>query len=154
MSQKVGTLQRIGEHDYTMYMLAPMISHDLFIDVLKMVGPALGPVVDALLKQGETKDLTGFLQQDLGVDFFTKAASSLFGGLDKKILAATIAAFRTVSFVDEKPLDGIFDEHFRGDLGGMYQWLLWGMRVQWGKSLSALGSAVVAQGAAALAAVR
>lgn len=149
MSQQQGTTSKINEHEYTMYMLPPMASHDLFVDVLKMVGPSIGPVIDALL-QGGKFELADFMQQELGADFFSKAASALFGGLDKKILRDCIKAFGDVTHVDDMPLAPIFDRHFQGELGAMYQWLLWGMRVQWGKSLSALGSVVVAQGAAAM----
>ena len=116
MSQRDGVTESIDGHEYTVYMLAPMISHDLLTDVAKMVGPAQGPVIDT-------------------------------GGLDKKVLRDTINRKADMTHVDGKPLKPIFDEHFRGGLHVMYQWLGFAMKVQWGKSLSALGSVVTAQGA-------
>jgi hypothetical protein len=133
-----------------MYMLSPMISHELFIDVCKMVGPSLGPAIDALIKKfTPDSNLGGLLEQELSGDFFTKALTALFGGLDKKILRDTINAFKTVTHADGMALVDIFDAHFHGRLDALYEWLLWGMRVQWGKSLSALGKGLLARGAAA-----
>lgn len=146
MSQKEGTQTRIGEHEYLMYMLPPMVSHDLLIDVAKMVGPALGPVLDALFSKAEGADFSAILGQEIGTEFFSKAASAIFGGLDKKVLKDVIKEFRGVTFVDGKPLDPIFDFHFQGELGDLHHWLVWGMKVQWGKSFRALRNVAALQG--------
>lgn len=150
MSQHTPESTMIGEHKYEMYMLPPMTSHELFIDVCKMIGPSLGPAIDALIKKlTPDSSLNNLLGQELSGDFFTKALTALFSGLDKKVLRDTIVAFKTVTHADGIPLEGIFDAHFHGRLDALYAWLLWGMRVQWGKSLSALGKGLLARGAAA-----
>jgi hypothetical protein len=144
MSQMEGTSKQIGDKTYTMYMLSPMVSHDLLVDVVKMVGPALGPVFDVLFT-GTKKELN--LDQELDIAFFTKASSALFSGLDKSVFHAVIDAFKLVTHVDDKPLDKIFDIHFAGKLEDMYQWIAFGMSVQWGKSLSALIGEISDRGA-------
>lgn len=151
MSQHTPEETTIGEHKYEMFMLAPMQSHELFIDVAKMVGPAIGPAIDALLKKSSGElGLAELMEQELSGDFFTKALTSLFSGLDKKVLRDVIQAFKGMTHVDGMPLEKTFDAHFHGKLNELYEWLLWGMRVQWGKSLSALGKGLLARGAAAM----
>jgi len=138
MSQVQPSSKTIGEHQFTIYMLPPMQSHDLLMDLVQMVGPGLGPVFDALSTKAQGKQLTEILGEDLSSDFFSKAASALFGGLRKEVLERIIRAFRTVTQVDGKTLDPVFDAFFLGRLDMMYSWLVWGMGVQWGKVFGVL----------------
>ena len=140
MSQLDGVTKEIDGNSYTIYMLSPLLSHDLLLDLVKMVGPALGPVLDKIYGD---KTENGLLQQSLGDDFFSKATSMLCVGLDKKILRDVIAS---VTHVDGKPLKPVFDIHFRGRLDTMYKWMAFGIEVQWRKSLSVLLTAAT-QGA-------
>lgn len=142
MSQLDAERKVIDGKSFEVYMLPPMTSHDLLMDVAKMVGPALGPVLDKLFSGDRSKGEV--LEQEIGAEFFTKAASALFSGLDKKVLSDVMRALREVTHVEGVPLDGIFDIQFKGNLDSMYKWLFFGMKVQWGKSLSALASAVPA----------
>ena len=142
MSQLTTEKTKIGEHEYEMHMLDPLTSHDLLMDVAKMIGPAIGPVFDRLFQNKKVTDLEGVLDQNIGVDFFSSAADSLFKGIDKKVLRNVIDEFQKVTFVDGTELSKTFAIHFRGALDSMYQWIAWGMSVQWGKSLSALVGAI------------
>ena len=151
MSQNEGTTESIGGSEYTVYMLPPMISHDLLMDVAKMVGPALGPVFDTFFSDALKGGKANILDQAVSPEFFTKAAGALFGGLDKKVLREVIDKMTGVTHVDGKPLKPIFDMHFRGKLDVMYRWLAFNMQVQWGKSLGALGSIITTRGAEAIA---
>lgn len=138
MSQLDGETKDIDGHKYTVYMLPPMTSHELLVDVSKMIGPALGPLID------------GAQQQSDGLNYralFDRAAQALFSGLDKAVLRALIDKMSEVSHVDGKPLKPIFDGHFRGRLDWLYAWLAFAMKVQWGKPLSALTSRLGGQGA-------
>jgi len=137
MSQNTPFTETIGEVKYEIYMLPPLESHELLMDVAKMVGPALGPVLDKLFAGGSA-DLETIMDKELGSGFFSDALGGLFGGLEKSTLDRVIKAFRKVTMVDGVQLDKIFDRHFQGDLGSMYKWIGFGMKVQWGKSLSAL----------------
>lgn len=147
MSQNTEAKTKIDGHDYVMYMLAPMVSHNLLMDVVRMVGPALGPALDALFGMAKEKKGADFLDLELGPEFFGKAAKALFEGLDKKVLENVIDAFKDQTHIDGKPLGPIFDIFYRGELGAMYKWIAWGMKVQWGKSFSALVTSIDIQGA-------
>ncbi len=143
MSQKEAQTERIGDHDYEMFMLAPMRSHGLLMDVAKMVGPALGSAVGALVG-GDAKDI---MEREVTPDLLSTALGKLFLDLNKKTLEDVIRAFSEVTFVDGKPLTKIFDDHFHGALEDLYRWLAWGFKVQWGKSLGALVSGTGGRGA-------
>ncbi len=140
MSQFDAETKEIDGEKYEVYMLPPMQSHDLLMDVAKMIGPALGPVLDKLFSGGRSAGEV--LDMEVSSEFFTKASSALFSGLDKKVLHDVIKALRSVTHVGGKKLDSVFDVHFKGRLDNMYKWLAFGMSVQWGKSFSALVSAV------------
>jgi len=147
MSQMDGTSEVIDGQQYLVYMLPPMTSHDLLLDVVKMIGPALGPVFDVLFSDAVKKGKPEVLDQQVGPDFFTKAASALFSGIDKSVVRNVIDRMAEVTHVDGKPLKGIFEIHFRGRLDVMYLWLAFAMKVQWGKSFGVLGSVLGSQGA-------
>lgn len=150
MSQAQPHKTTIGEFGYVMHMLPPMRSHRLFLKVIKMVGPALGPVFDTFFSATKSK---GGLDQEVPAEFFSRAAAALFGDLDEKVVEAVIEAFKEVTVVDGRgKLDGgQFDIHFLGKLDEMYCWLAWGMQVQWGKSVGALLKRATERGAAAVA---
>jgi hypothetical protein len=145
MSQMTPEETTIGEHKYEMYMLAPIKSHNLLMDVAKMAGPALGQAIGALF--GGAASNEEILEKEVTTDLLSGALGKLFEDLNKSTLEQVITIFREVTHVDGKPLDKIFDAHFRGKLEDMYLWMAWGFRVQWGKSLSALVSGVSGQGA-------
>jgi len=151
MSQQDGVTETIDGKQYKMYMLSPMVSHNLLMDVVKMVGPALGPLLDTVFSEAKKESSEDVLEQELGSDFFERAATKLFGGLDKAVLEKVINAFKEVTFVgeDAAPLTPVFDAWFAGDLAAMYKWLMFGMKTQWGKSLSALASGLPVQSAKA-----
>jgi len=146
MSQAQEATETIGEHEYTMYMLPPIQSHNLLMDIVKMVGPALGDVIGGVLSGRSADKKVDLMEQEVGPEVITKAAGKLFQDVNKQTLEKVISSFRGVTHVDGKPLDKIFDVIFRGGLDEMYKWLFFGMRVQWGKSLSALVSGIGGQG--------
>lgn len=149
MSQRTSASTRIGEHNYQMIMLPPMQSNDLLMDVLGLVGPALGKALDSLVGEKGLGDIKNIMDLDLGSEFFSGAIGDLTkdSTLNKRIFHAVKDAFVTVTHVDGKPLESIFNETFYGNLGEMYQWAFWGMKVQWEKCLSVLDSVKLGQGA-------
>lgn len=149
MSQRDAESMTIGDSEYAVYMLSPMKSHRTLVRVLKMVGPAIGPVIDAMTKGGGD-GMAAMLEKELASDFFTNAAKTLFEDLDEKVLDDLIKTMAGVTEVDGKPLDQIFDVWFQGKLGDMYMWLGFAMKAQWGKSLGALAPKLISQGAQAV----
>jgi len=148
MSQFNSVEKEIGESTYSMYMLKPITSHNLLMDVVKMVGPGLGSVVGSLFSGADKQDAKTIMEKEVNPELITGALSQLFKDVNKQTLEQVIKAFRQQTHVDGKELNGIFDVHFMGKLDEMYIWLTWGMSVQWGKSLSALASGVSGPGAA------
>jgi hypothetical protein len=139
MSQADSQKITFGETTYEMFQLPPMESHDLLMDLTKMVGPAVGPLMDSLVSILSGSGVEAILDLDLGAACFSQSTHSLFHELDKQVLRNTIKAFSKVTLVSGKgKLVDIFDAHFLGGLDEMYRWLAWGMRVQWGKSVRAL----------------
>lgn len=144
MSQNQGINQTIDGKVYIMHMLPPLESNDLLIDVMKMIGPSLGAFFDSV-----SKGKGGFdFESELGPDFFTNAASSLFKSLDKTTVRNVINAFAKVTIVEGSgTLDQTLAIHFAGRLPALYKWIAWGMRVQWGGLASALRDFLPARGA-------
>lgn len=136
MSQKTEERTEIGGKKYIMYMLPPTQSFDLMLDFAKMVGPGLGPILDAL-SQSRKGAAPGadIMDQELSSDFFTKAAKALFTGIDKKVIHDVRQAFADMTEIDGTRLAPIFEKHFHGDMSSLLKWMTWGIRVQWGKSL-------------------
>lgn len=144
--QSQGVSKEIDGKTYTMFTLPPMESHDLLVDFSRMAVPGIGPIVDAVFG-GAEKGKGGF-DQELGPDFFTRAARVLAESLDKETLKRMISEFAKVTIVKESgKLNEIFDAHFAGRLPAMYLWLGWGIEVQWGGLLGALKSSSQLQSA-------
>jgi len=146
MSQREPYYIDLGDNKFCMYMLPPMQSHRLLMAVAKMIGPSFGPVIDMVFSAAK-KSGKDIMDQDVGADFFSRALGSLFSDLDEGIIDKLISAFSEVSEVDGKPMKGIFDFFFMGNLDLMYKWLAWGCKVQWEKSLSVLVDIIKTQGA-------
>jgi len=143
MSQQYCESKQIVEHKYEVFPLPPMVSHNLLIDVSKMIGPSLGPLFDRFTG----KNVDEILKTKLDSDFLTKAFDSFFANVNKETIEIVIKALREKTMVDGKELHKIFDIHFLGNLDEMYQWLFFAMKVQWGKLFSALTNSISFQGA-------
>lgn len=136
MTQLDGETRVIDGNTFKVYMLNPMLSHELLMDMFKMVGPSIGPALDAVVSGSNA---------NLDVGFFSRAASALFGGLDKATLNKVIMTMADHSEIDNAPLRPSMTVHFKGRLHVMYAWLAFAMEVQWGKSLSDLVNAIQAK---------
>ena len=150
MSQKDPVIKRIGDYNFKMFMLPPLLSNRLLLEVTKMIGPSVGPVVDMIFNSVKSRN-TDALDIELGSDFFSKAAQALFKDLEVATTERLIEAFSKVTAVDDQPLEGRVDYFFIGELDVMYQWLAWGLKVQWGKCLGSLVNAISAQQGVTLA---
>ncbi|NIQ91020.1 MAG: hypothetical protein GWM98_04725 [Nitrospinaceae bacterium] len=149
MSQADGITKEIGDHKFTIYYLPPVESHDLLIDLAKMIGPSLGPVLGSVGSELSEKGLAAIMDIELDPEFLSQAASTLFNNLDKPVVKKVMEALRSKTLIDGKPLDKVFDVVFLGRLDLMYRWFFWGIWVQWGKSFGASDDAVLVPGALA-----
>ncbi len=141
MSQADYETTTIEDVQYRVRMLDPLVSNDLLLDVLAAVGPALG----ALAPQAIDKGIDGFLDDDDAGPAVERAIAHLVKGLDKakvRELINTMASVTEFSTDGSKwpRLQGTFTIHFRGELGRMYKWLFFAMKVQWRPFFRGAGS--------------
>lgn len=126
---------------YTVGQLPPSQALDLLMDLVKMLGPALGPVFENIGTLGDLMD------RDVGeikLTFLGEAVRGLCGGLDKNVTKSAIKTLATVTSCNPGgQLDRTFEAFFldRG-LGEMFTWLKFALEVQYSDFLAALGSAI------------
>jgi len=125
---------------FTMSMLDPFDSNDLFIDVMKLVAPAIASMADGF-KSGSEDESVMDADVDLGV--LGKVASSFFEKLDSELIKRMASTFGPFTEMEENGKSLLLEYNiqravFRGRIDLWYRWLLWGANVQWGKCFSAL----------------
>lgn len=138
MSQLESTKKTIGENNYEVYMLAPTPSHKLFVEVVKMLGPGAGPIMDVIFSDGKID-----LDRNVDMGMFSRAMATVCHSLDYEITRKLIEELAKVSTVNGKKLGGptgVFEAHFAGKMDELYTWLVFAMGVQWGKCIGALMS--------------
>lgn len=101
----------IDGNTYAVTQLGAIRGSQVFVRLMKMVGPAF---------LGEKKD-------------FAKA----FEALREEDFKYLCDVFSERTFVDGKPLDKIFDFHFAGKYGAMFQWLFFCIETNFGDFLGA-----------------
>lgn len=136
MSQNHSETKHIDGHEYEVFMLSPMTSIKLLTRMAKMLGPGIGPIVDAVSKGGGFEQV---MDQDLGDAFFSQAAEALFTRLDEDLIENVIYTMADNTMVGGKKLRPIFDVHFKGQLGTITKWLGFALKVQYQNFWSALG---------------
>ena len=134
MSQQDAVKEIIGDKEYTMYPLGPTESMDLLTDVTAVIAPTILPMINAVFS-GEKG-----LDTEIDASIFSNVGTQLNSRELKTVRKSMESAFRKVTMVDGAILDGTFEAHFRGKIDELLKWLVWGMRVQWGKCLKGLGS--------------
>lgn len=139
MSQQDTYVKEIDGVRFEMGMLPPRKSHRLLLSFSKMVGPSIGPLADSLIASSEGKSIKNLLDLDVDLgDLVEKVSKTFFADLDIDKIDEFMDAFAEVTFVKDGPLNKVFDLFFLGRLDLMYGWFLWGIKIQWGKSVSAL----------------
>lgn len=116
--------------EYEVAPLDPLVANDILVDILKVVGPALGAMDDGASDTMVEGSFRG-----------------LFERLDKAKLREIISILAKVTSVNlpggESPqLPAIFTLHFRGKLGLMYRWLGFALRVQFGDFFDSAAPAI------------
>lgn len=128
MPQDTSKTKDIGGVSYEVFMLPPRVGMSMLVDIGKVVGPALG-LVNAGSEDGNENEM------------FMKVASTLISGIDKQTLNYVCDKLSEVTHVNGMPLDKVFDSHFMGKMGSLFQWLVFALEVQYSDFLNALGSA-------------
>lgn len=136
----------IGGHTYEVRMLGATASYKLLLEIGKVIGPSFGHVVDSA---GNVEQV---LDTDVSGAFLSKAIEALVENLDEARFDRIVGKLKEVTNVDGKPLAPIFEEHFRGSMGQMFQWIAFAVKSQYEDFFGALSS-VAAQGKEKLAAI-
>jgi len=147
MSQKDPVTKQIGDNNFEMYPLPPSVSMDLLIDVVSVLSPVVAPILNGIFSGKSDADKEEILEKEIDADLFLDALKSLKPQELKRVKNDLIKGLSQVTHVNGKSIDRAFEALFLGDIGSLLQWLAWGMKVQWGKSLSALGDVLPSQSA-------
>jgi len=128
MAQIDSQSTEIGGVTYTVYPIDPMVANDILIEIGHVIGPSIGALAAA-----ESDD------DDADPDLVNQAIGGLFQRITKPTMRSIIDTLakatevRTDATTEKAPrLSSILAVHFRGQLGAMYQWLWFALKVQFG----------------------
>lgn len=143
--------KRIGETLYRVTELPATRSLDMLIGLFKMIGPALGVVMDGVDTAKRTS-LADMLDAKLSGDAFARAAAELAARVNTPQVQDMIAKLRACTQYDpggqgetfRNMTAETFDMHFAGRMHELFGWLAFALEVQFGDffgSLASLGGA-------------
>ncbi len=141
MSQKDSHSKKIGEHNYTVYMLGAKASRHVLQKLATVALPAIGTMADGLGGLGKDFKVSDLLNKKLDGDFFGNLCSTAMDRLSEDDLDWMFEQLCKGAEVDGKPLWSQFDEHFRGNVGGQFRWFVFCLEAQYGNFLEGWGAA-------------
>jgi hypothetical protein len=131
MPQTQGSSETIDGIEYTVFMLPPRVARTMLVEMAKV----LAPVLTSIAPGGSVKDLLG-ANIDLGT-----IATGLTDRLSPQMLDDHMNKLASATQVKEGgDLSKIFDIHFRGEIGRMFKWYIFALKVNFGNFTSALES--------------
>ena len=131
----------IDGHKYEMYPLPPSLSMDLLTDLIAAISPVVSPILSAVFKGNGSEADKEILDKEISPDMFSSALQNMSAANLKTVRRALVSNFEKVTTRDNTKLENVVEKVYMGNIGEMLQWLAWGCKVQWGKSLSGLMSA-------------
>lgn len=145
----------VGADSYSILMLDPWTATDFVYDVISIVGPEIGVIVDAMGAEGAKKASKAGAAAKSEEDLLDDAAEVLGQGAVERILTlffqrcpktkqrefiTQLAKVTQVVRGDKKPqLHPIFSVHFAGRPGATYAWLFAAFKVQLAPLVAELG---------------
>lgn len=144
---------KIGEYAFRVHQLPPDQAEELFLDLVKQVGPSIA----AFLSEANGDSLKGLLQKSVGSPAFLAMIRELVDRLDKTTYRQMCDVLAEVSQVQMgkawPQLKTVESEIFRGRIMLRFKWLALALKVQYAGFFDDLGDAkallAVAQGAGA-----
>lgn len=134
--------KRIGDYMFRVRMLDPETSEDLFLDLLKHLGPSVAAFLS------EVKDITRvqeLLEQSIGSPAMLAMIREFVDRLDKPTyhrIVRELAQVSQVKVADKWPiLSEVQSEIFRGRIVLRLKWLWFALGVQYGGFFDDLGGA-------------
>lgn len=128
----------INGNDYEMYPLAPSQSMDLLTDLVSVISPVVAPVLTSVFKGKSTEEDKEVLDREVTPDMFSAGLGRLNSSELKNVRRQLVSAFEKVTTRKNVKLEGSVEIVYMGNIGEMLEWIAWGCKVQWGKSLSGL----------------
>lgn len=135
MSQRDSQKSIIDGHEYEVFMLAPKTARRILVEMVKVVGPALGQLVDST-----PGGISKIMEMDTEGIKWASIIGELSTRLDADMLDAHMSALAEKTHVGGKPLAGVFDLHFMGGIGTMFKWYAFALKVNYGNFTGALES--------------
>ncbi len=120
---------------YEVQMLPGTKSWKMLLRLGKMIGPALGKVID-----GSEGSLQNLMNADLSEVFIGEALTALTERMDEAEVEIIIQQLAECTIVDNKPLKGIFELHFQGNPGALLKWLAFAVQANFAPFSNALAS--------------
>lgn len=126
MSQLTVKEKEIEGQLYSISMLHPDAGLDLAIKTIKVVGPSLSQATQLASK--DKNEMVGSIIKTFCAD------------LTISYVQDAVKLLKDQTEVDGVPLKGIYAMHFRGRLGLLMKWFVWGMEAQIGDFLGDIPS--------------
>lgn len=139
----------IDGKEYTVAILNARQGYSMYLEIAKMVGPALA---DASASVDLNKGAKGLMDADAGT-FLARAVGLLAGGLNSQQVMSIVNTLAENTLVNDMPLHRILDDHFAGDFIGMTKWLLFALEANFGNFSESLQD-LVKRGEALMASKR
>lgn len=126
--------RKIGEHTYRVRQLGFIAGQELFLVLLQTILPYLDKVdiskLQATLQSEDSKDWS--YAWALLTDFVRKADPKKVDYVTSVLAAETTLIMGVVGDEEiKKPLAGVYDDHFAGDYGGWFSWLVFSLEVNY-----------------------
>lgn len=138
----------IGGHRYCMTMLAATPGYKLFYRLMQMLGPSIATLKDVVADaaKNEAGITPSLLDQKINSDAILKGVQALTSNVSEADLDYVVNTLKAQCEVGLNgsnktiPLAGVFDVHFAGEMGAFFQWLAWGLKVQFQTFLTAFNA--------------
>lgn len=139
---KTTATKKIGNHEYQVMQLGTTASLDLLMDLVKMFGPGLAPVLN---NTGELKAILDRDIADLKTEFLGDAVKMLCSGIDKQTMHNAFKVLSQVTIVTgQGKLSEVWEAHFsmNAGIGDLFQWVAFALTTQYDDFFSAFGSMI------------
>lgn len=133
--------KQIGDHWYRVGMLDPLTAQDLWIDIMKALGPALAAATKDVK---DVESISDLLDGGKGIEALGGALGVLTQHLSAAQMRTLCSELSKNSFYSKDQsswprLDQSFNVHFRGRLDEMYGWLWFALGVNYGPLFKGIG---------------
>lgn len=134
--QSESKTQEFDGKKFTVFMLPPRQARGMLVDMTKVLAPAFGAMAGS-----EAGGFAAFISSEVSTGRFNAAVVSLMDRLDETMLDNHMKALASVTQVDGVTLDKTFDIIFLGNLGMMFKWYIFALKVNFEDFTNALGNA-------------